>query len=64
MIVPLPSTDLPIFVADQKKQQPLVIVPEMMIPHKVRRIVVHHDKPLAQDCQNMIYSINPYWAQC
>ena len=60
--IPLPSTDLPIFVADKKKQKPIIVVPEIMIPHKVKRYVVHHDKPLAEEYKQLVYSMNPYWA--
>ena len=32
--------------ADPKKQKPIVFVPELVYPHKVKRVIVHHENPI------------------
>ena len=56
-----PPSSYPTYVNDQKKQKPIVIVPEIVYPHKVRRVMVHHDRPLNNMYQEMMYSMNPYY---
>ena len=58
-----PAASYPTVVADPAKQKPIVFVPELIYPHKVKRILVHHDRPFASYYQNMMYNMNPYWAK-
>ena len=42
-----PEAAYPTFVADPTKQKPIIITPEIIYPHKVKRLVVHHENSLA-----------------
>lgn len=41
-----PEAAYPTVVADPKKQKPIVVVPEIIYPHKVRRMIIHHENSL------------------
>ena len=58
-----PAASYPTVVADPAKQKPIVFVPELIYPHKVKRVLVHHDRPFGGFYQNMMYNLNPYWAK-
>ena len=58
-----PAASYPTVVADPAKQKPIVFVPELIYPHKVKRILVHHDRPFGGFYKNMMYNLNPYWAK-
>ena len=58
-----PAASYPTFVSNAKKQKPIVVVPEILYPHKKKRVMVHHDRPLASYYHQSMYSMNPYWAQ-
>lgn len=58
----IPNANYPPFVVNPEKQNPLVIAPEVIYPHKVKRVILHHDMPLANHYSQMMNSMNPYWA--
>lgn len=58
-----PPAPVPTLVAPPDFQKPIVIVPEIVYPHRVKRILVHHGIPLSAFYQHMMYSMNPYYAQ-
>ena len=66
MTINIPKKYYPTIVS-HKKQNPIVIVPEIVYPHKKKRIVVHHEAPLGDLYRKMAFgSINPHymkWAQ-
>jgi hypothetical protein len=66
MTINIPKEYYPTIVS-HKKQQPIVIVPEIVYPHKKKRIVVHHESNLLNLYDKMAFgSINPHymkWAQ-
>mgnify|MGYP001802994538 CR=1 FL=1 len=66
MTINIPKKYYPTIVS-HKKQQPIVVVPEIIYPIKKKRIVVHHESTLAGLQNQMTFgSINPHyikWAQ-
>ena len=58
-----PPAPVPTYVAPARKQKPIILVPEIIYPHKKKRVFVHHDNPLSSYYDHMLYSMNPYYAQ-
>ena len=58
-----PEAAYPTVVADPSKQKPIVVVPELVYPHKVKRMIVHHENPLQNYYKAMAMQMNPYYAK-
>ncbi len=58
-----PASAYPQVVADPNKQKPIIVVPEIIYPHKVKRVLVHHREPFMNYYHKMLGSINPYYMQ-
>lgn len=56
-----PPSSYPTVIANPKKQKPIVVVPELIYPHKVRRVVVHHENPMQDYYHQMSMSMNPVY---
>lgn len=66
MTINIPKEYYPTIVS-HKKQQPIVVVPEIVYPTKKKRVIVHHESTLSGLQDQMTFgSINPFylkWAQ-
>lgn len=58
-----PAAAYPTVVADPKKQKPIVVVPELIYPHQVKRMIIHHENSLQNYYSAMANQMNPYWAK-
>ena len=46
IVINNPQNGYPVVTADPTKQKPIVFVPELVYPHKVKRVIVHHENPI------------------
>lgn len=58
-----PAAAYPQVVADPQRQKPIVVVPELIYPHKVKRVIVHHNQSLHDYYSAMTHQMNPVYGK-
>ena len=58
-----PAAAYPQVVADPARQKPIVVVPELIYPHKVKRVIVHHNQSFHNYYSAMTHQMNPVYAK-
>lgn len=52
---------IPIKFADEKDNKPIYVIPEIIIPSKRRKIVIHHSRPRMSYIEEMTQRLNPVY---
>lgn len=59
-----PPAYYPQVMHDPSKNKPVLIVPEIIYPHKKKKVIVHHNVPMMDYYNHMFYNkISPYYMQ-
>ena len=62
----MPPPYYPKVMANPMKQNPIVIVPEVIYPHQKKRVIVHHGVGMVDYYKNMLYNkgnLNPFYLE-